>query len=113
MSCDFTPTVGCQFTFRTDPSFGFSGRVEACVLEVRELERIRFSWKSGRLDTEVEFRLIPVDPDHTTLQVVHRGFRGFGDWFAQAVLSLGWRTLFRRRLPESLSQTLDLPRDTL
>jgi uncharacterized protein YndB with AHSA1/START domain len=59
MPNDFLPVPGHEFTFRTEPvpQHGFDGVVHCQVLEVQPPRLVRFSWRSGILDTTVTWRL--------------------------------------------------------
>ncbi len=109
MPCDFEPVVGHEFTFRTKPVPGFDGIVHARVVELVEKERLRLSWRSGSLDTEVSFTLEAVDADHVKLCVVHRGFRGLSNVVARIALGLGWKKLLRVQLPEWIETSRRVP----
>ena len=57
MKNDFEPRVGHAFTLHTEPGPGFDGIVHCTVQELREPERMSWTWKGGPLDTVVTFAL--------------------------------------------------------
>ena len=61
MPNDFKPVVGHAFTFRTEPvpRHGFDGVVHCQVLGLEPPKLMRFSWRSGNLDTVVSWFLAP------------------------------------------------------
>lgn len=61
--------VGHEFTF----DMGRWGTTHCVVLEVREPELLRYTWRNGVLDTEVVWRLHP-EGHGTRLLLEHRGF---------------------------------------
>lgn len=106
MPNDFAPVVGHRFTFRTDPrpAQRFDGVVHCEVLEVDPPHRLRWSWRGGRLDTEVSWALA-AEGRGTRLFLEHSGFdpddpvqrRTFD------ILDGGWRSHVWRRLNEALA----------
>src|SRR5690606_38026481 len=67
MPCDFEPTVGHKFQFRTKPYPGFDGVVNCEVLKISENELLSFSWSGGSLsNTVVTFKLTRLN-DQTRL----------------------------------------------
>lgn len=109
MPCDFQPVVGHEFTFRTKPVPGFDGIVHARVLELDEAKRLRLSWRTGSLDTEVSFTIERIDADHARLCMEHTGFRGLSNGLARFALGLGWRKLLRNQLPAHIGQSRRVP----
>lgn len=103
MPNDFAPQVGHRFTFRTEPAPGFDGVVHCEVLEVREGERLVYSWRGGPIDTVLTFELRD-DPAGTRLIMEQAGFRGVRAWIVARMLAIGSRTLYRKRLPAVLDQ---------
>ncbi len=103
MPNDFEPHVGHEFEFRTDPAPGFDGIVRCVVLELREPELLRFSWKGGPIDTVVTFRLEDASGG-TRLSFTQTGFRGFKQWLVRTMLKAGFRSMYTRKLPRVLAQ---------
>lgn len=77
------PVVGFQlepgvaFTFKAEPQPGWDGRVRCEMLEVTNLEKLRYRWvvgDKGDMDTIVTFTLTPT-PSGTRLSLVHSGFK--------------------------------------
>ncbi len=108
MENDFAPVVGHQFTFRTDPGPGFDGVVHCEVMEIEPPHRMKWSWRGGPLDTEVEFELQEV-AGGTRLRVTHTGFRGVKSRLVQWILAIGSRTLYGKRLPQLLDSLDEAP----
>lgn len=108
MPNDFRPVVGHRFTFRSKPYPGFDGVVHCEVLRLDEPREVAFSWRGGGLaDTEVSFRLEPVDGGAATrLHFRHAGFEGLlNRLVARNVLAGGWRgKLLARQLPALLDR---------
>jgi uncharacterized protein YndB with AHSA1/START domain len=106
MPNDFTPVVGHQFTFRTEPvpQRGFDGIVHCQVLAVEPPRLLRFSWSGGALDTTVTWRLVP-EGTGTRLLITHDGFDDTdpAQQAAMNILGGGWRSHLIRRLLSVLS----------
>lgn len=102
MPNDFEPTVGHRFTFTTDPAPGFDGIVRCEVTEVREPERVAFTWVGGPVDTLVTITLDEVEGG-TRLVMVQSGFRGLKSRLVGLMLKSGCGTLYGKRLPEVLA----------
>lgn len=74
MRSDFAPAVGHRFQFRTEPAHGWSGVVEAEVLEVEPPRRLAYRWASdGGLDTVVTWTLSPAEGG-TAVRMEQSGF---------------------------------------
>ncbi len=65
----FTGHIGGEFTF----DMGQWGTTHCTLLEIREPELLRYSWRNGPLDTEVVWRLVR-EGRGTRLFLEHRGF---------------------------------------
>ena len=107
MPNDFVPEVGSSFTFRTEPGPGFDGIVRCEVLALDPPRAMTWSWRGGPLDTRVTFTLEPVDQggrEATRLVVHHDGFAGLKARIVQAILGIGNRTLYGRKLPAVLDE---------
>ncbi len=107
MPNDFRPTVGHQFTFRTEPvpEHGFDGIVHCQVLDLDPPRLLRFSWQGGQLDTVVSWRLVPQGAG-TRLLITHDGFDD-GDPAQRLTMSIlggGWRGHLVERLRTLLGQ---------
>ena len=103
MQTDFEPTVGHEFTLRTEPGPGFDGIVHCKVLRVEAPHLLEYSWRGGPLDTVIRFELTAT-AHGTRLQVVHSGFRGLGAQLVRVILKLGSRTIYRKKLPQLLDR---------
>ena len=101
MPNDFRPAVGHQFTFRTEPvpEHGFDGIVHCQVLDLDPPRLLRFSWRGGRLDTEVSWRLVP-EGTGTRLLITHDGFDDTdpAQQMTMGILGGGWRGILVNRL---------------
>ncbi len=101
MPNDFQAAVGHQFTFRTEPvpQHGFDGIVHCRVLDLDPPRLLRFSWRSGVLDTVVSWRLVP-EGTGTRLLITQDGFDD-GDPAQRVTLGIlggGWRGHLVKRL---------------
>ncbi|MBX7080695.1 MAG: SRPBCC domain-containing protein [Nannocystaceae bacterium] len=70
----FSLKTGADFTLQAPPQPGWDGVVHCRVLEVQTLERLRYAWVVGELDTIVTFTLVPTETG-TRLTLVQTGFR--------------------------------------
>ena len=70
----FSLETGADFTLQAPPQPGWDGVVHCRVLEVQTLERLRYAWVVGELDTIVTFTLVPTETG-TRLTLVQTGFR--------------------------------------
>jgi len=105
MPCDFEPTVGHKFQFRTKPYPGFDGVVNCEVLKISENELLSFSWSGGSLsNTVVTFKLTRLN-DQTRLDFEHSGFEGWiNSIIVRKILSNGWKNkILSIYLPKYLS----------
>ncbi len=89
MPNDFTPEVGAEFTFRTDPAPGFDGIVHCEVLEFDPPRMWQISWVAGKVDTVLTITLAPA-PGGTRLRLSHAGF-GAGSLLPRVILGMGWK----------------------
>ena len=87
---DITPETGRRFTFQTKPAPGFDGTITCEVLAVSPPEYLVYTWRTGLLDTVVNFTLDSPTPDATRLTVLHTGF-GTEDAEIRELLAGGWR----------------------
>lgn len=98
MEADFEPTVGYQFTFKTDPGPGFDGIVTGEVLTVDPPHTLIYSWRGGPLlSTTVSYQLSEV-PNGTKLQFEHTGFTGIKQVMPRLILTAGWRKLLTKEI---------------
>lgn len=106
MPNDFQPRVGHRFTFRTNPGPGFDGVVECEVLDLREPELLRISWRGGDsvVDTTVTWQVVP-EGRGSRLFLTHEGFDDTdpGQRAAWRILGGGWRGHLARRLLATLA----------
>ena len=103
MPNDFQSVVGHRFTFRTDPAPGFDGIVNCEVLRVEPPKLLSYTWKGGPLDTVVTFALQPT-VEGTRLIFHQTGFAGVQANIVRLILSNGWRSMSRDKLPAVLEQ---------
>jgi uncharacterized protein YndB with AHSA1/START domain len=104
MANDFEPLAGRAFTFTTKPQPPFfDGVVGSRVLRIEAPRLLEIAWTGGGVDTTVTFRLDPIGPGRTRLDLTHAGFAGLRARAIQQVLGLGWRGLLRRDLPRRLA----------
>jgi uncharacterized protein YndB with AHSA1/START domain len=96
MPNDFEPSVGHQFTFRTEPNpqAGFDGIVHCEVLECAPPSRLAYSWAGGGIDTRVTYQLEP-DGDGTRVLFEQSGFDLSQSWGDAALrgAEVGWRRM--------------------
>ena len=103
MPNDFAPQVGHRFTFTDTPRPPlYDGLVGCEVLEVDPPRLLTISWTGGPVDTVVTFRLVPLEPGRTRLELTHTGFSGLKAGVVRAILGLGWGNLLRRGIPKAL-----------
>jgi uncharacterized protein YndB with AHSA1/START domain len=97
MPNDFKPIRGHTFQFKTKPLplFGFDGIVRCEVLEIVAGEKLVYSWKSGSLDTVVEWTLTP-DGNGTKLTLQHKGFNGLKNLIPFTAMKPGWLKIGRK-----------------
>jgi uncharacterized protein YndB with AHSA1/START domain len=105
MPNDFAPVVGHRFTFRTEPQPGFDGTVHCEVLEVVAPQRLRLSWRGGRLDTTVTWTLVP-EGRGTRVFLEHAGFDPDDELqrYAFTALGGGWRSSVLPKLARVLDE---------
>jgi uncharacterized protein YndB with AHSA1/START domain len=107
MPNDFRPAVGHQFTFRTEavPEHGFDGIVHCQVLDLDPPRLLRLSWRGGRLDTVVSWRLVP-EGAGTRLLITHDGFDDTdpAQQITMGILGGGWRGILVKRLSAVLDE---------
>ena len=71
---DLNLEPGARFTFMAPPQPGWDGLVHCRVLEVEPLQKLRYAWVVGDLDTIVTLSLTPTE-NGTRLDVVQSGFK--------------------------------------
>ena len=103
MPNDFEPRVGHRFQFRTDPAPGFDGVVHCEVLEMEPPHRMVWSWRGGKIDTEVAFSLAPV-AGGTELYFEQTGFEGVSGVLTSFILQAGFAKMYRELLPAVLDR---------
>jgi uncharacterized protein YndB with AHSA1/START domain len=100
MENDIRPIVGHKFNFRTRPMGDWDGIVHCEILEVDELNKLVYTWRSGsdnsenyeqRLDTTVTWTLTPTPTGGTLLNLVHYVFQPDSAVFD--ILNQGWRSM--------------------
>jgi len=114
MESNFKPVVGHKFSFNTKPKvkLGFDGNIYCEVLSVEPVKRLSYSWKGGpgkgriTLDSVVTWTLTPKG-NGTELELVHSGFKGFGNYITYLVMNKGWLKIAKR-----LSQKMQYERTT-
>lgn len=102
MPNDFAPRVGHLFHLRATPAPGFSGLIACEVLELREPERMVWSWRTETLDSLVVFTL-EATARGTRLRFRQTGFAGLDGLLNRAILEGGVETFYRRRLADYLA----------
>ena len=108
MENDFEPSIGHEFTFRTEPGPGFDGIVHCQVLELDppsddRSANLLLSWKGGPIDTRVRFTVERVEGG-SRLRMEQSGFRGLKAWLVSRILKSGAKTLYRKKLPALLAR---------
>jgi uncharacterized protein YndB with AHSA1/START domain len=73
MKNDFQPTVGRNFTFRTQPMPHWNGVVDCEVLAIEPHKHLSYTWNSGGLQTTVAWTLMQVEGG-TRLRLEQSGF---------------------------------------
>ena len=107
MPTNIEPKIGFEFEFRTKSYPGFSGIVSCRILEIKEKEKLSFSWSGGSLkETVVSFNLTAISESQTRLDFEHSGFEGFiNSVFVRKILSNGWKKkILTQQLPKYLSK---------
>jgi uncharacterized protein YndB with AHSA1/START domain len=115
MESNFRPIVGHKFNFNTRPKIklGFDGNIYCEVLAVEPKRLLSYSWRGGpgkgkiTLDSVVTWTLTPKN-NGTELQLIHSGFKGFGNYITYLVMNKGWIKIIKR-----FSQKLQNERATL
>lgn len=102
---DFALIEGHQFQFHTKPRGGFDGIVHCRILEFKEYEHLKFTWKASNWPqpTTVIWRLNSIGENETMLTLSHNGFVGVNGWFTQKMLGFGWKNLLGKKLENYLS----------
>ena len=107
MENDMRPIVGHKFTFKAQPMPGWDGVVQCEVLEVDEPKRLRYSWRGGseqnQIDTVVTWTLTPT-ASGTRLALEHAGFLP-ANAMAFEGLARGWRGKVAERMSEVLTRS--------
>jgi len=104
MSTDMKPSPGESFTFKMQPAHGWDGVVRCQMKEVEPQKRLRYSWESMGLPTEVSWTLAPSGKG-TLVRLEQSGFPDQPDqarYFEGA--KMGWNSMAGKRLPEVLAQ---------
>ncbi len=105
MPNDFQARVGHRFTFHTDavPAQGFDGQVHCEVLILEPPQRLRISWRAGKIDTTVTWQLVP-EGSGTRLFLTHDGFDPSDpeQEATRRLLGGGWQGHLARRLEQTL-----------
>lgn len=102
MPNDFVPRVGHRFTLRTDPGPGWDGVVHCEVLALDPPTHMAWRWRGGPVDTIVRFDLEPV-AGGTRLRFEQSGFGGVQGNLVRLLFGIGFRTMYRRKLPAYLA----------
>ena len=101
---EFEPMKGKPFVLKTTPAGAWDGFIRCQVLEVKQNERLVYTWRSGhegnvgygsKLDTIVTFTLARVDSG-TRLRLVHSGFVLPKNDSAFKNMSGGWKKVVGR-----------------
>ncbi len=102
---DFALSEGHQFQFRTKPRGGFDGVVHCEMLEFKEPESMKFTWKASNWPqpTTVVWSLSSIGDSETLLTLSHNGFVGINGWFTKKMLGFGWKNLLGKKLENYLS----------
>ena len=104
MPNDFKPVVGHKFQLRSKPMPGWSGIIDAEVLDLDPPRRMAWRWVSDWMDTTVTFTLEPV-AEGTHLRLVHDGFRGVRGTILSWMMGGGWKGILKKRLRGALEAT--------
>ena len=112
MANDFQPVLGHHFTLHGSPiePINFSGIVACEVLDIREAERLRISWRDANnpesLDSTVTWELHP-EGHGTRLILEHSGFdpEDPDQQMSRRIMNGGWRSRVLRRFSELLAES--------
>jgi uncharacterized protein YndB with AHSA1/START domain len=95
--------VGATFTFRAEATPWWDGIVHCEVLEVKENERLVYTWLgspqgqgANALDTEVRWTLRPTEQGGTKLLLEHSGFEP--ESFVFKAMGSGWSSKIASRM---------------
>jgi uncharacterized protein YndB with AHSA1/START domain len=105
----FSTAVGTRFRLVAKPQPGWRGFVECEVLEAREGEYLRYSWKGdeGGKVLEVSYALEDI-PGGTRLTLLHTGFTGVGGFvLAKMMMGPGWKKMLAKGIAAVLENTRD------
>ncbi len=103
---DFAPQVGVRFRLVGKPTIGWGGVVHCEVLEVREPELLRYSWRGDeRSDdvTEVTYRLESI-AGGTRFTWTHTGFGGLSGFAMSRLLGGVRRKMLTDGVPPVLAE---------
>jgi uncharacterized protein YndB with AHSA1/START domain len=99
----FSTVVGTKFQYVAKPTVGWRGIVDCEVLETREPDLFRYSWRgdeNGEV-TEVVYGLEP-HPGGTRFTYDHTGFTGVGGYFMARLLGRARRKMLSVGIPAVL-----------
>ncbi|HYE82780.1 MAG TPA: SRPBCC domain-containing protein [Clostridia bacterium] len=74
MPNDFSPVMGLEFTFRSEPKHGWDGVVHCKVMELEPPRRLGFTWKGNNMEQYVSFELVELEKNRTQFLLVHAGW---------------------------------------
>jgi uncharacterized protein YndB with AHSA1/START domain len=104
MNTDMKPSPGQSFTFSMPPVHGWDGVVRCQMKEVEPEKRLRYSWESMGLPTDVTWTLAP-SAKGTRVRLEQSGFPedpSQARYFEGA--KMGWEGMAGKRLPDVLAQ---------
>jgi len=105
MTTNMKLALGDTFTFQSQPVPGWDGVINCTMKEIEPHTRLRYSWTSMGLETDVTFTLAPTPKGGTMLKLEQSGFPaakpGQPPFFEGA--RMGWQGFAGKRLPEVLA----------
>jgi uncharacterized protein YndB with AHSA1/START domain len=106
MTTNMKLSLGDAFTFQSQPVPGWDGKIQCTMKEIEPHTRLRYSWASMGLETDVTFTLAPTAKGGTLLRLEQSGFPaaqpGQPPFFEGA--RMGWQGMAGKRLPEVLAE---------
>jgi len=114
MKNDFQPRLGHKFQFRAKPQGSWNGVTDCEVTVFDPPRQVAYTWrgqdvdpaKPPQLSTTVTWTLTR-EGNGTRLRLDHTGFKGFGEVLISFILSSGWKSMLKKRLPAAIERVKD------